>query len=67
VACRLLSALVLLLGWVSASALTPTYGVGAVPEDPDDDTSHSPNERIGIAAFNQSLEYWYQLTRRLAQ
>ena len=45
----------------------PTYGIGAVPEAPDDDTSHSPNERIRIAAFNQSLEYWYRLTKRLAE
>ena len=45
----------------------PTYGIGAVPEDPDDDTSHSPNERVGIAAFHQSMEYWYRLARRLAE
>lgn len=45
----------------------PTYGIGAVPEYPDDDTSHAPNERIRIAAFNQSLDYWYRLTRRLAE
>jgi acetylornithine deacetylase/succinyl-diaminopimelate desuccinylase-like protein len=45
----------------------PTYGVGAVPEDPEDDRSHAPNERISIAGFNQSLEYWYRLTRRLAE
>jgi acetylornithine deacetylase/succinyl-diaminopimelate desuccinylase-like protein len=45
----------------------PTYGVGAVPEDPDDDTSHAPNERIAVAAFRTSLEYWYRLTRRLAE
>lgn len=44
----------------------PTYGVGAVPEDPDDDTSHGPNERIRIEAFHQSMEFWYRLTRRLA-
>ena len=44
----------------------PTYGVGAVPEDPDDDTSHAPNERIRIAAFHQSMEFWYRLTKRLA-
>ena len=49
------------------SAGIPTYGIGAVPEDPDDDRSHFPNERIRIAAFNQSLEYWYRLTRRLAE
>ncbi|MDH4022958.1 MAG: M20/M25/M40 family metallo-hydrolase [Gammaproteobacteria bacterium] len=45
----------------------PTYGVGAVPEDPDEDTSHAPDERIRVEAFNQSLEYWYRLTRRLAE
>jgi acetylornithine deacetylase/succinyl-diaminopimelate desuccinylase-like protein len=45
----------------------PTYGVGAVPEDPDDDSSHAPDERIRVEAFNQSLEYWYRLTRRLAE
>jgi acetylornithine deacetylase/succinyl-diaminopimelate desuccinylase-like protein len=45
----------------------PTYGVGAVPEAPDDDTSHAPNERIRVTAFNQALEYWYRLTRRLAE
>lgn len=45
----------------------PTYGVGAVPEDPDDDTSHAPNERIRIAAFNEAMEFWYRLTRRLAE
>jgi len=45
----------------------PTYGVGAVPEDPDDDSSHAPDERIRIDAFNQSLEFWYRLTRRLAE
>jgi len=45
----------------------PTYGVGAVPEDPDDDTSHGPNERIRISAFHLAMEYWYRLTRRLSE
>jgi len=45
----------------------PTYGVGAVPEDPDDDSSHAPDERIRVEAFNKSLEYWYRLTRRLSE
>ncbi len=49
------------------AAAIPTYGIGAVPEDPDDDTSHAPNERIRVDAFNQSLEYWYRLTRRVAE
>ena len=29
--------------------------------------SHAPNERIRIAAFNQSMEFWYRLTQRLAE
>jgi len=45
----------------------PTYGVGAVPEDPDDDTSHAPNERIRVEAFNQAMEFWYRLAKRLAE
>ncbi len=45
----------------------PTYGVGAVPEDPDDDTSHAPNERIRVAAFHESMEFWYRLIKRLAE
>jgi acetylornithine deacetylase/succinyl-diaminopimelate desuccinylase-like protein len=45
----------------------PTYGTGAVPEDPDEDTSHAPNERIRVEAFNQALEFWYRLTRRVAE
>lgn len=45
----------------------PTYGVGAVPEDPDDDRSHAPNERIRVAAFNQAMEFWYRLMKRLAE
>lgn len=45
----------------------PTYGVGAVPEDPDEDTSHAPNERIRIAAFNAAMEFWYRLMKRVAE
>jgi acetylornithine deacetylase/succinyl-diaminopimelate desuccinylase-like protein len=54
-------------GLFTRSAGIPTYGVGAVPEDPDDDTSHGPNERVRIDAFNQSTEFWYRLTKRLAE
>jgi acetylornithine deacetylase/succinyl-diaminopimelate desuccinylase-like protein len=54
-------------GLFTRNAGIPTYGVGAVPEDPDDDRSHGPNERIGVAAFNQAMEFWYRLTKRLAE
>ena len=33
----------------------------------DEDTSHAASERIRIAAFNESLEYWYRLVKRLAE
>lgn len=54
-------------GLFTRGAGIPTYGIGAVPGDPDDDRSHAPNERIRIAAFHQSMEYWYRLMRRLAE
>jgi acetylornithine deacetylase/succinyl-diaminopimelate desuccinylase-like protein len=54
-------------GLFTRNAGIPTYGVGAVPEGPDDDTSHGPNERIRIAAFNESMEFWYRLTRLVAR
>ncbi len=53
-------------GMYLRNAGIPTYGVGAVPEDPDDDRSHAANERIRITAFEQSTEFWYRLTKRLA-
>lgn len=44
----------------------PVYGVGAIAEDPNDIRAHGMDERIGIAAFNGALDYWYQLTREIA-
>ncbi len=54
-------------GLFTRNAGIPTYGIGAVAEDPDDDRSHAPNERIRVAAFNQSLEFWYRLIRKVAE
>jgi acetylornithine deacetylase/succinyl-diaminopimelate desuccinylase-like protein len=54
-------------GLFTRGAGIPTYGLSAVPEDPDDDRSHAPNERIRIAAFHESMEFWYRLVKRLAE
>jgi acetylornithine deacetylase/succinyl-diaminopimelate desuccinylase-like protein len=54
-------------GLFTRRAGIPTYGLSAIPEDPDDDRSHAPDERIRIAAFHESMEFWYRLTRRLAE
>jgi len=54
-------------GLFTRNAGIPTYGLSAIPEDPDDDRSHAPNERIRIAAFHESLEFWYRLIRQYAE
>jgi len=54
-------------GLFTRNAGIPTYGLAAIPEDPDDDRSHAPNERIRIAAFHESLEFWYRLIRQFAE
>ena len=53
-------------GMYLRNAGIPTYGVGAVAVDPDEDRSHAANERISISAFNRAMEFWYRLTKRLA-
>ncbi|MXO71108.1 M20/M25/M40 family metallo-hydrolase [Alteraurantiacibacter buctensis] len=44
----------------------PTYGVGAVAEDPAGTRIHGKDERIAITSFNLALDYWYDLTRSVA-
>ena len=44
----------------------PTYGISAVAENPDDVRAHGRDERIRISAFDDALEYWYRLLKRLA-
>lgn len=44
----------------------PTYGLSAIAEDLSDDRWHAPNERVSVKAFNDALEFWYRLVRRLA-
>ena len=41
----------------------PVYTVSAVADDPNDMRAHGQDERIGVQAFNDSNDYWYQLIR----
>ena len=43
----------------------PTYGVSALGQDPDDYRAHGRDERIRVADFYRSVEYWYRLLRAL--
>ena len=37
----------------------PTYGFSALAEDPDGWRIHGPDERVGVEAFYDSVEFWY--------
>ena len=39
----------------------PVYVFNGIPYDVDDDRSHGQDERIGAAAFDQSLEFTHRL------
>ena len=45
----------------------PVYGVSAIAEDPDDFRAHGQDERIRVQSYNEALEYWYRLVKRLSQ
>jgi acetylornithine deacetylase/succinyl-diaminopimelate desuccinylase-like protein len=44
----------------------PVYGVSAIAEDPNENRIHGKDERIRVESFNQALQYWYRLVRRLS-
>ncbi len=50
-------------GAFTRNAGIPTYGVGAIAEDPAGTRIHGRDERIAIASYNLALAYWYDLTR----
>ncbi len=45
----------------------PTYGVSAVFDPTDDVRIHGRDERIGVKAFHDAVEFWYHLVKRLSQ
>jgi acetylornithine deacetylase/succinyl-diaminopimelate desuccinylase-like protein len=44
----------------------PVYGVSAVFERIDDVRAHGRDERIGIKAFHEAAEFWYELVKALS-
>jgi acetylornithine deacetylase/succinyl-diaminopimelate desuccinylase-like protein len=44
----------------------PTYGVFGVFERVDDVRAHGRDERIGVKAYHDAAEFWYQLVKALA-
>jgi acetylornithine deacetylase/succinyl-diaminopimelate desuccinylase-like protein len=44
----------------------PVYGAAAVFERIDDIRAHGRDERIGVKAYHDAAEYWYQLVKTLA-
>ncbi len=44
----------------------PSYGVDGIFDDVDDERAHGRDERIGVAAFSQELEFTYRLMKASA-
>ncbi len=50
----------------SRSAGMPSYGIDGIFDDLDDGRAHGRDERIGVTAFNDDIEFTYRLMKRLA-
>ena len=44
----------------------PSYGITALFDDVDDTRAHGRDERIGVRAFEQEIEFTYRLMKVLA-
>jgi acetylornithine deacetylase/succinyl-diaminopimelate desuccinylase-like protein len=44
----------------------PTYGIGAIFDDPEDIRAHGKDERVGVEAFHDAVEFWYRMVMRIA-
>jgi acetylornithine deacetylase/succinyl-diaminopimelate desuccinylase-like protein len=45
----------------------PTYGHSGLAGDVDDVRIHGRDERVGVKAFDDGLEYLYRLVKTLSQ
>jgi acetylornithine deacetylase/succinyl-diaminopimelate desuccinylase-like protein len=45
----------------------PSYGIDAMFDDLDDSRAHGRDERIGVAAFAEDVDFTYRLMKALAQ
>jgi acetylornithine deacetylase/succinyl-diaminopimelate desuccinylase-like protein len=50
-------------GMYTRLAGIPTYAPSALPEDPDDVRAHGKDERVGVEAFFQAVEFWYRMMK----
>jgi len=53
-------------GAFTRNAGIPTYTVSAIASDPNDMRAHGKDERIGVQAFRDMSEFWYELVKTLA-
>ncbi len=54
-------------GVFTRNAGIPTYGVSAIAENPDDIRAHDQDERIGVKAYRDAIEFWYRLVKAVSQ
>ena len=50
-------------GMYTRSAGIPTFGVSAIPENPEDVRAHGKDERIGVEPFYTATQFWLELMR----
>jgi acetylornithine deacetylase/succinyl-diaminopimelate desuccinylase-like protein len=50
-------------GMYTRSGGIPTYGVSAIDENPEDERAHGKDERVNVASFYTSTQFWLELMR----
>ena len=45
----------------------PSYGIDGMFDDLDDARAHGEDERIGVAAFGEDIEFTYRIMRGVAE
>jgi acetylornithine deacetylase/succinyl-diaminopimelate desuccinylase-like protein len=45
----------------------PTYGISALPEDPEDVRAHGKDERVSIEALHRATAFWYTLMKEFGE
>jgi acetylornithine deacetylase/succinyl-diaminopimelate desuccinylase-like protein len=53
-------------GAYTRNAGIPTYTVSAIASDPNDMRAHGQDERIGVQAFRDASNFWYELVKTVA-
>ncbi|MEE8385596.1 MAG: M20/M25/M40 family metallo-hydrolase [Dehalococcoidia bacterium] len=53
-------------GLLTRNGGIPTYGVAGIFEPSGENRAHGKDERVGVKAFHDSVEFWYRLLKRLA-